>query len=128
MFLDVVELTRRAVELASKDEEFREKIKDKIVSIALILKNDPDISMTIFVKKGDIEISNTATENPDFQFEASKEDFTKLVTGKTPAMLMLATKKLKLTKGSMGEIGKIASPFLTVLKYGKEVAKKEGMV
>jgi len=125
--LDVVELARQAVELASKDEEFREKIKDKVVSIAMVLKNGEDTNLVIFIDKGEIKTSVGQLENPDFQFEISKENFTKLITGKSPAMIMLATKKLRLTKGSMGEIGKIASPFLTVLKYGKEIAKKEGM-
>lgn len=125
--MDVVELARQAVELASKDEEFREKIKDKVVSIAMVLKNGEDTNLVIFIDKGEIKTSVGQLENPDFQFEISKENFTKLITGKSPAMIMLATKKLRLTKGSMGEIGKIASPFLTVLKYGKEIAKKEGM-
>jgi putative sterol carrier protein len=113
--------------MAAKDEEFTEKIKDKVASISLVLKNDGDLFLTLFIKNGKIEISSVGIENPDFQFEVSKEDFTKLMTGKSPAMIMLATRKLKLTKGSMSEIGKIASPFLTVLKYGKEIAKKEGM-
>jgi putative sterol carrier protein len=125
--LDVIELARQAVEMASKDEEFREKIKDKVASIAMVLKNSKDTNLVILIERGEIKTSEGRMENPDFQFEISRENFTKLITGKTPAMLMLATKKLRLTKGSMGEIGKIASPFLTVLKYGKEIAKREGM-
>lgn len=125
--MDVIELAEQAVKLAAQDEEFREKIKDKVASISLVLKNGEDTNLAILIDKGEIKTSVGQMENPDFQFEISKENFAKLITGKSPAMIMLATKKLKLVKGSMGEIGKIASPFLSVLKYGKEIAKKEGM-
>ena len=64
-------------------------------------------------------------ENPDFQFEISKEDFTKLMTGKAYGLILMATKKMKMTKGSWAEINKIATPLSAIPKFGKQIATAE---
>lgn len=64
-------------------------------------------------------------ENPDFQFEISKEDFTNLMTGKAYGMILMATKKLRMVKGTWAEINKIATPLSAIPKFGKEIATEE---
>lgn len=123
--LDVIELTKRAVELASKDEKLREKIKDTTAMIVMILKDGEDTPITISIDQGELQFSRGAVEAPDFQFEVSKENFTKLMTGKAAPLILFATKKLKMVKGSWGEINKIAGSLMLVPKKGKEIAEKE---
>jgi putative sterol carrier protein len=123
--MDVLELTERAVELASKDEELREKTKGTVATIVMALKNGEDTSLTISIDRGELRFSREGAPNPDFQFEISKENFYKLMTGKAHGMILMATGKLKLTKGSWGEIGKIAKPLGLIPKLGKEIAAKE---
>lgn len=122
--MDILELTERCVELASRDEELREKTKDTVATIVMVLKNGEDTSLTMLVNRGDLRFSQGAVEGPDFQFEISKENFTKLMTGKAAPLILFATKELKMVKGSWEEINKIAGALAMVLKKGKEIAEK----
>ncbi len=123
--MDIIELTRKAVEVANQDEGLKEKIKDTVVTITMLLKNDEPLSITFSVDKGELKLIKGGIENPDFQFEISKKDFTKLMTGKAYGMILMATKKMKMTKGNWAEIGKIATPLGVIPKFGKEIAAAE---
>lgn len=145
--MDIVELTRKAVELASQDEKLKEKIKDTVVTIVMLCKNatadlssvaehasdsakeegakEDDQAFTFSVNKGELSFSEEKLENPDFQFEMSKKDFFDLMTGKAYGMILMATKKMRMTKGTWAEIGKIATPLGVIPKIGKEIASKE---
>lgn len=125
--MDVVELTEKTVEIAGKDEELRAKMKDITTSIVMALKNGDDIFLTFSINKGDLKLLKEKPDNPEFIFEISKEDFTKLMTGKAYGMILMATKKLRMVKGSWAEINKIATPLSVIPKLGKEIAQKEGM-
>ena len=124
--MNIVELTKKAVELASQDEKLKEKIKDTVVTIVMLTRNGEERAFTFSVNKGQISLSDEKLENPDFQFEMTKKDFFNLITGKTPGMILMAMKKLKMTKGSWAEIGKIATPLAAIPKFGKEIATAEG--
>jgi len=121
--MDVKELTKRAVELASKDDELKEKIKDTAATIVMELTDLDDAYLTFSINKGELKFSEGKPKEIDFQFEISKDDFTDLITGKKASMILMATKKLKMVKGSLAEIGKIATPLMAVPKFGKEIAK-----
>ena len=117
--MDIIELTRKAVELASQDEKLKEKIKDTVVTIVMLTKNGEEQAFTFSVNKGELSFSEEKLENPDFQFEMSKKDFFDLMTGKAYGMILMATKKMKMTKGAWAEIGKIATPLGAIPKIGK---------
>ncbi len=121
--MNIVELAEKAVELASQDEKLKEKIKDTVVTIVMLTKNGEERAFTFSINKGQISLSDEKLDNADFQFEMSKESYFDLVTGKTPGMILMATKKM--TKGSWAEIGKIATPLGAIPKFGKEIASEE---
>ena len=131
--MNIIELTKKAVELAAQDEKLKEKIKDTVVTIVMLTKNveNPDEdggderAFTFSVNRGQISLSDEKLENPDFQFEMSKKDFFDLMTGKAYGMILMATKKMKMTKGAWAEIGKIATPLGAIPQIGKEIASKE---
>lgn len=123
--MDIVELTRKAVELASQDEKLKEKIKDIVVTLVMLCKNGEEQAFTFSVNKGKVSFSEEKLENPDFQFEMSKKDFFDLMTGKAYGMILMATGKMKMTKGTWAEIGKIATTLSVMPKIGKEIASKE---
>lgn len=105
--MDVLELTERAVELASREDELREKTRDTVATIVMVLKDGEDTPLTISVDRGELRFSREGAADPDFRFEISKEDFLKLMTGKAHGMILFATRKLRMVKGSWGEINKI---------------------
>jgi len=125
--MDIIQLTEKAVILAGKDEKLREKIKDTTTSIVLALKNGEDTYLTFSINNGELKLLKEKPDNPDFMFEISKENFTKLMTGKAHGMILMATKNLNMVKGSWAEINKIAGPLGAIPKFGKEIAEKEGM-
>ncbi len=125
--MDILELTEHAVELASKDEELREKTRDTLTTITMVLKDGEDTPIAISINRGELRFSRGWVEKPDFQFEISKENFTKLMIGKAHGLILMATKKLKMVKGSWGEINKIAGALSLIPKKGKEIAEKEGV-
>ncbi|MDI6917024.1 MAG: SCP2 sterol-binding domain-containing protein [Thermoplasmatales archaeon] len=125
--MDIIELTEKAVEMAAGDEKLREKMKDTSCSIVMALKNGDDTYLTLSINNGELKLLKEKPDNPDFVFEISKEDFTKLMTGKAYGMILMATKKLKMVKGSWAEINKIAGPLGAIPKFGKKIAEKEGM-
>lgn len=125
--MDIIELTEKAVELAGKDENLREKMKDTSCSIVMALKNGDDTYLTFSINNGELKLLKEKPNNPDFIFEISKEDFTKLMTGKAYGMILMATKKLNMVKGSWAEVNKFATPLMQIPKIGKEIAEKERM-
>jgi len=120
--VNIIELTRKAVELAAKDEKLREKTKDTVTSIVMVVKNGEEHSFTLAVNKGKLEFLEEGIAGPDFQFEISEDDYSDLMTGKTSGMVLMATKKMRMTKGSWAEIGKIAAPLGMLPQAGKEIA------
>jgi len=123
--LDIVWLTEQAVLLASQDENLRDKIKDTVASLVIVLKNSEDIFLSLSIEKGEPNFIQGKIDDPNFIFETSKEDFEKLMSGKSSPLLMFASGKLKMTKGSFGEINKITAPLTVVLKKAKELLDKE---
>lgn len=123
--MNIIELTKEAVELASKDEKLKEKIKDTVVTIVMLCKNGENQAITFSVNKGQMRFSEEKLENPDFQFEMTKKDFFDLMTGNAYGMILMATKKMRMTRGTWAEIGKIATPLGAIPKIGKEIASKE---
>lgn len=118
-------MTRKAVELASQDEKLKEKIKDIVVTLVMLCRNGEEQAFTFSVNKGKVSFSEEKLGNPDFQFEMSKKDFFDLMTGKAYGMILMATGKMKMTKGTWAEIGKIATTLSVMPKIGKEIASKE---
>ena len=125
--MDITELTEKAVMLAGKDEKLKEKMKDITTSIVMALKNADDTYLTISINRDELKCLKEKPETPDFQFEISKEDFTNFMTGKAHGMILMATKKMNMVKGSWAEINKIVAPLGAIPKLGKEIAEKEGM-
>ncbi len=123
--MNIIELTRKAVELASEDEKLKEKIKDMVVTIVMLTKNGEEQAFTFLVNKGEFSFSEEKFENPDFQFEMSKNDFFDLMTGKAYGMILMATRKMRMTKGTWAEINRIATPLAAIPKIGKEIASAE---
>jgi len=122
--VNIIELTKRAVELASKDEKIKERAKDTVTSIVMVLKNEKEHSFTLAVNKGKLEFLEEGIAVPDFQFEISEKDYSDLMTGKAYGMVLMATGKMKMTKGSWAQIRKIATPLGMIPKAGKEIAAK----
>jgi len=123
--MNIIELTKKAVELASKDEKLKERTKDTVVSIVMVLKNEEEHSFTFVVNKGKLEFFEKRRANPDFQFEMSEKDYSDLMTGKAYGMVLMATGKMRMTKGSWAQIRKIATPLGMIPKAGEEIAAKE---
>ncbi|MFB0520374.1 MAG: SCP2 sterol-binding domain-containing protein [Desulfatiglandales bacterium] len=123
--MNIIELIKKAVELASQDENLKEKIKDTVVTIVMLCKNGQEQAFTFSVNKGQMSFSEEKLENPDFQFEMSKKDYFDLMTGRAYGMILMATGKMKMTKGTWAEINKIATPLSIIPKIGKEIASKE---
>ncbi|OIN97312.1 hypothetical protein AUJ66_03725 [Candidatus Desantisbacteria bacterium CG1_02_38_46] len=123
--MNIIELTKKAVELANRDEKLKEKIKNTVVTIVMLCKNGEDQAFTFSVDKGEMSFSEKKLENPDFQFEISKKDYFNLMTGKAFGMVLMATGKMKITKGTWVEINKIATPLGIIPKLGKQIASKE---
>ena len=123
--MNIIELTKKAVELANRDEKLKEKIKNTVVTIVMLCKNGEDQAFTFSVDKGEMSFSEKKLENPDFQFEISKKDYFNLMTGKAFGMILMATGKMKMTKGTWAEINKIATPLSVIPKFGKQIASQE---
>lgn len=119
--MDILELTKKAVVLASQDEKLKEKIKDTVVTIEMDLKNGEETAFVFSIDHGKIKLIEGKIENPDFQFKISKSDFTDLMTGKQAGMILMATKKLNMVKGNWAEINKIATPLMVIPKLGKHI-------
>jgi len=123
--VNIIELTKKAVELASKDEKIKERTKDTVTSIVMILKNEEEHSFTFAVNKGKLEFLEERIADPDFQFEMSEKDYSDLMTGNAYGMVLMAAGKMKMTKGSWAQIGKIATPLGMIPKAGKKIVAKE---
>lgn len=123
--MNIIELTKKAVESASQDEKLKESIKDTVVTIVMLCKNGQEQAFTFAINKGEMSFGEEKLENPDFQFEMSKKDFFDLMTGKAYGLVLMATDKMKMTKGSWAEIDKIASSLSVIPKLGREIASKE---
>jgi len=123
--MNIIELTKKAVEIAAEDDKLKKKIKDTVVTIVILCKNGDNQTFTFSVNKGEMSFPGEKLENPDFQFEMSKKDFFNLMTGKAYGMILMATGKMKMTKGTWAEINKIAAPLSAIPKLGREIAAKE---
>ncbi len=121
--MDIKELTKKAIEMASKDDKLKEIIKDTVATIVMELTDLQDNFLTFSINKGELKFSEGKPEHIDFQFEISQEDFTDLIIGKKAGLILMATKKLKIIKGSWMDISKIATPLGTITKFGKEIAE-----
>jgi putative sterol carrier protein len=121
--MDLAELSEKIAEIASKDEKLKENMKETKATIVMELKDLEDTFYTFSINKGDIEFQKGKPGNIDFQFEISKNDYKDLLTGKKAGLILMATKKLKMVKGSMSEIGKIIGPLGAVPKIGKEIVQ-----
>ena len=109
--MDVMELTKRAVELASKDEELREKTKDMVATIVMVLKDGEDTIM-ISIDRGELRFSPGGRGNR-FPARGVKGELHGAHDWEGYPLIMFATKKLK--------------PLAFIPKLGKEIAEKEGL-
>ena len=121
--MDLVELSERIVEIASKDEKLKENMKETKATIVMELTDLNDTFYTFSINKGELQFLKGKPGNIDFQFEITKGDYMDLITGKKAGLILMATKKLKMVKGSMSEIGKIVGPLGAVPKIGKKIAE-----
>ena len=64
-------------------------------------------------------------EGVDFKFEISKKDYSDLMTGEQGGMILMATGKIKMVKGSWAEINKVATPLMAIPNIAKDIAKNE---
>jgi putative sterol carrier protein len=124
IIMDVMELSKRIVDEANKDEDLLEKIKDTQTTIVMQLTDAQDPYMTFSIENGTMRFSQEKPEQIDFMFEISTDDYRDMITGKKAGMILIATKKLKMVKGSMSEIGKIVSPLGAVPKLGKKIVEE----
>ncbi|MCG2661403.1 MAG: SCP2 sterol-binding domain-containing protein [Kiritimatiellae bacterium] len=123
--MDVVELTRKAIELALRDEKTKQKIKDMTTTILMVLTNGEELCFAFSVDKGKMEIIEGKMEDPEFEFTATKEDFYSLMSGKTPALIAMATKKIKMTKGNWAQVNKLTATLGGIPKFGKQIVAQE---
>ena len=119
--MDILKLTQKVIDLASQDESLKEKIKDLVVTIEMVLKNGGDVSIVFSIDHGNLKLIEGKADNPDFRFEISQRDFTGLMTGKQTGMILMATGKLKMVKGNWAEINRIATPLIMIPKLGKQI-------
>jgi putative sterol carrier protein len=125
MKMDVVELTKRTIELAAKDNDLKEKMKETTTTIVMELSDCDDTFFTFSIENGELSFFPGQPEHTDFQFEIAKDDYTDLITGKKAGLILMATKKIKMVKGSMAEMGKIIAPMGAIPRFGKQVVQQE---
>lgn len=123
--MDVIDLTKQAINQASKDAEIKKKIAGIKVTIGMSLKDSPNDSFTFSVDNGEIEFVPGIKDDVEFKFEMSKKDYSDLMTGEQGGMILMATGKLKMLKGSWADINKVATPLLSIPNLAKDIAKKE---
>jgi len=54
--MDIIELTKKTVEIANQDEGLREKVKNTVVTITMLLKNNEELPLTISIDKGELKL------------------------------------------------------------------------
>ncbi|MCX6818670.1 MAG: SCP2 sterol-binding domain-containing protein [Candidatus Aenigmarchaeota archaeon] len=123
--MDAIELSKKAAELASKDAEIQKKIANLKVTIGMKFTDSPAESFTFSVDNGEIKILPGIADNVEFEFEITKKDYNDLMTGEQGGMILMATGKMKMVKGSWADINKVATPLLGIPKLAKEIAEKE---
>ena len=123
--MNIMELVREAVEVASQDEQLREKMKGTTASIVMVCKGDSERTFTFLVDNGQLAFSEARLENPDFEFEMSMQDYYDMMTGKAYGMILMATGKMKMSKGEWADIARIAAPLSAIPKIGREIASRE---
>jgi len=123
--MDVIELTKKAMNQANQSEEIKKKIAGIKVTIGMDIKDSPVESFTFSVDNGEIKILPGIADNVEFEFEISKKDYYDLMTGEQGGMILMATGRLKMKKGSWADINKVATPLLGIPKLAKEIIEKE---
>lgn len=124
--MDILELTKKAVALALQDNEIKEKMKEMTTTILMDITNGEDLSFTFSVNKGNIEVIEEKLPDAEFEFTATKEDFYNLMSGKTPPLIAMATKKIKMTRGNWAQVNKLTATLGGIPKFGKKIVEKEG--
>jgi hypothetical protein len=124
--MGILELTERAIELASKDEGLKEKTKDTVATIVMILKGGEDTPSRYPSTRANSGSRGGSTE-PGFPVRGLKGELHEAHDREGSPADPFATKKLKTVKGSWREINKIARPLGIIPKKGKEIAEREGL-
>ena len=121
--MELLTLTEKIVNIAKDDAALQEKTKNMVLTLVVVATDGGQEreALTISIDKGTMTYVNGALDHPDFQIEISKDNFEKFITGKAGAMGLLMGRKLKIIKGSMGEIKKIMPIFDVLPKIGKEL-------
>ena len=123
--MDVIDLTKKAIEKAGKDDEIKKKIAGMKVTIGMSLKDAPEESFTFSVDNGTIKFISGIADDVEFKFEIAKKDYSDLMTGEQGGMILMATGKIKMVKGSWADINKVATPLMSVPNLAKKIAKGE---
>lgn len=121
--MDVIELCKKSVALANRDKEFLKKIKKIRVSISIKFRDKLKENFSILVKGGKIKVGKVI--KPDFEITTTTEDFYDVMSGKTPGLIAMALEKIKITKGDMVELNKLAPILMGLIKYSKKVLEGE---
>ena len=121
--MDVAELCKKSIALANKDKDYLKKIEKLTVSLAIEFKDKPEENFSIMVENGKIKVGKEA--KADFEIETKTKDFYKVVIGKTPGLIAMATRKIKLKKGDMTELGKLIPALSGLTHFGKKALESE---
>lgn len=120
--MNVVGLTKKAIEKAnSESENLKEKARDTVTSLSVEFKDDPARSFGFYINKGGLKFSEEKVPDSEFEISITKEDFYNMMTQKAYGLILMATGKMKLTKGSMTEINKILPALVILTEYGKKL-------
>lgn len=122
--MDTLELSVKSAELANKDAEFKKSIQGITTSILMVLKNGTTTYLYISIENGEVK-SIRENKEGEFVIEMSMKDYDDLLRGKTSGLELMAFGKLKLVKGSLEGIGKIASAFSAMTDFSQKVLESE---
>lgn len=125
--MNVVELTKKALEKANAEsEKLKEKARDTVTSLSVEFKDDPAKSFGFYfnINRGELKFSEEKIPDSEFEISITKEDFYNMMTQKAYGLILMATGKMKLTKGSMTGINKILPTLVILTEYGKKVEEE----
>ena len=89
------------------------------------LFNGEEKSVLLIIKDGAVDSREEKISNPDFEFTCSQDNFYKLLTGEKSGLLLMAFKKLKLTRGSMSELNRFMPILDNLVRRGKEISNPD---
>lgn len=123
--MDVVELTKKAIEKANAEsKDLKEKAKDTETSMSVAFKDDTDKSFGFYINKGELKFSEEKISDSEFEIAITKEDFYNMMIQKAYGLILMATGKMKMTRGSMTGINKILPTLVILTEFGKKIEEE----